>query len=172
MKTLLKLCFVLVLMAGSIAVTQAQSTKKQKKANEIKTLVNGVNYVFVANYVMPQQGVGRALNTDYDLTVTKDTITSYLPYFGRAYIAPTNPYSADGFGIKFKSTNFNYNVTEIKKGSWEVVIKPKSSNISDMTDVQTLRLSIYDNGYATLYVNSTNREPISFNGTIEAIAKK
>jgi hypothetical protein len=106
----------------------------------------------------PQTGSTRQLSPDYDLTITKDTIISYLPYFGRAYVAPVDP--AQG-GIKFTSTNFEYKQAKDNK-AWQITIKPK-----DTPDVHQLYLSIFDNGYATLQVISTNRQGISFNGYIE-----
>ena len=49
------------------------------------------NYVFKARQAMPSAGRTRQLNTDYDLRVSKDSVASWLPYFGRAYQAPLDP---------------------------------------------------------------------------------
>jgi hypothetical protein len=146
----------------------AQDSKSQKqaaKAEEVKKMVENVSYVFKANFVTPQRGGGRQLTSDYDLTVSKDTINAYLPYFGRAYIAPTDP--TEG-GIKFKTTNFEYKAKSNKNGGCDIVIRPKDRNINSMTDVQTMRLSISQTGYASLNITSSNRDPISFDGYIEA----
>jgi hypothetical protein len=132
-------------------------------------MVDDVNYIFEANYANPMRGGGRSLTSEYDLKVSKDTIIAYLPYFGRAYIAPTNP--TEG-GIKFTWTKFDYSVKQTKNGSWEILIKPKEKNISNASDVQNLRLSISTSGYASLQVISSNRDPISFNGTIEEVKQK
>jgi hypothetical protein len=169
MKTLMKLFLVFAVVACSLNIASAQNSKKDRqaaKAESIKKMLDEMHYVFEANYVNPSRGEGRTLTSEYDLTVTKDKITAYLPYFGRGYVAPLD---MRGGGIEFTITNFEYNVTEGKKGGWDVVIKPKDKNISDLKDVQTLRLTISTDGYAFLQVISTNRDPISFNGTIEAI---
>jgi hypothetical protein len=167
MKTLLKLLFVFMMALGCLTVVNAQSSKQQKRTDAVKTMIDGVNYVFKATYVNPQRGPGRALTSEYDVVVSKDTVVAYLPYFGRAHVAPINPYSNEG-GIKFTSTKFDYKVTTGKKGGWEILIKPKGNNIGDMKDVQQLKLTVSSSGYATLFVLSTNRDPISFNGTVEA----
>lgn len=107
------------------------------------------------------QGRVRQLTTDnYTLKVNPEKITSDLPYFGRVYVAPTDPSQT---GIQFTTKDFNYRITPGKKEGWNVVIKPK-----DYKDVQQLILSISSAGYTTLQVISTNRETITFNGIITA----
>ena len=173
MKLLKNISILFLLVFISINVTNAQSTGKDKKAAHalaIKNMVEAQNYVFKANYVMPMRGISRSLTSDYDLTVSKDTVSAFLPYFGRAYTAPYNP--TDG-GIKFTNTHFTYTSKPGKKGGWSIIIKPtgKDKNISDWRDVQILRLDISVDGYASLQVTSSNRDPISFNGTIEKWGK-
>lgn len=174
MKSLKKISVLIILAFLSINVVNAQSTRKEKKAAhvaEIKRMVEAQNYVFKANYVNPMRGIGRALTSDYDLVVTKDTVISFLPYFGRAYTSvPYNP--TDG-GIKFTATNFTYDSKTGKNGGWTITIKPtgKDKNISNWRDVQTMTLGVSPDGYASLQVISSNRDAISFNGTIEKRGK-
>jgi hypothetical protein len=173
MKTLMKLFFAFAVALSCVNMSYAQTSKKEKqnaKEAEIKKLVDDQNYVFKANFANPQRGGSRALDFDYDLVVSKDTINTFLPYFGRAYTAPINP-SDDG-GIKFVSTNFVYKTQSNKKGGWDIDIKPKEQNSNDMRSVQSLRLSVTTSGYATLYVTSSNRDPISFDGYIQGRDKK
>lgn len=127
-------------------------------SGSIGELVKSQNYVFRADRVLPLSGPGKILTTPYDLYVSEDTIRAWLPYFGRAYQAPTDP--ARG-GIKFTSTQFNYRLTQAKKGGWEVSIKPE-----DVRDVQQLTLHISEGGSASLHVISTHRQAISFIGKI------
>jgi Domain of unknown function (DUF4251) len=172
MKTLTKLIVVSIMILSCCQTASAQSTRKEKqatKAAEVKKMVDDVNYVFEATYVYPMRGSGRQLTSDYDFKVLKDTISAWLPYFGRAYLAPNDPTKG---GIQFKSTNFNYSAKAGKKGGWEIVIKPKDTNMLEMTDVQQVRLNISSNGYASLQVISTNRDPISFDGYIQEAKTK
>ena len=148
-------------------VTSAQSGTEDKKAAKlaaIKNMVESQNYIFKAQSASPMGGRVRQLTTDYDLKVTKETIVSDLPYFGRAYSAPMDPSKG---GIQFTSKNFDYTLTPGKKDGWSVLIKPK-----DYSDVQQMTLTISSTGYASLQVISTNRQPISFNGTVVAPKKK
>ncbi|HEY4061090.1 MAG TPA: DUF4251 domain-containing protein [Puia sp.] len=161
----LKKTIPLLLIAAALPfLAPAQSSKADKKAAQqaaIKQLVESQHYDFKAQTAMPMRGPTRQLTSDYDLKVTKEAIVSYLPYFGQAYTAPIDPSKG---GIQFTSKDFNYTITNGKKGGWDIRIKPK-----DYRDVQQLSLSISEDGYATLQVTSTSRQPISFYGMIAAI---
>lgn len=140
-------------------ISWAQQQKKDRKA-EIKKIVETQNYVFKAQTALPTAGATRQLTSDYDLWVSQDTIVSDLPYFGRAYTAPLNPSEGP---LQFTTTKFQYMVSNNKKGGWNVTITPK-----DLTDPRELIMTIFDNGSASVVVNSNNRQPISFNGYVTA----
>jgi hypothetical protein len=168
MKSLIKLFLVVAVILGSLNVSRGQTTRAERqaaKAADVKKMVDDVNFVFKANYANPQAGGSRALTSDYDLKVVKDSVIAYLPYFGRAYVAPP-PGTTEG-GIKFTSTNFKYDAKQGKKGGWQIVIKPKDHDITNWRDVQQLILNISTSGYASLQVLSSNRSPISFDGELE-----
>lgn len=147
----------LIVLLVSTQLVFAQKTATEKEL-AIQTLVDNQQYVFFAESVSPMSGRQRFLTSDYTVEVSKDTVVSYLPFFGKAYAAPIG--STDG-GIKFTSTKFEYKITPRKKGGWDINIKPK-----DVSDVQQLSLTVYKNGTAYLSVNSTNRQSISYNGHI------
>jgi len=161
-------CLGLLLIIVSFVTVRAQDTRKEKRAlkiNQVSALVVARNYDFVAQMALPMSGNTRQLTSEYDVEVSKDTINSYLPYFGRAYSAFLDP---DDAGIKFISKDFIYKTTTRKKGGWDIQIKPK-----DVKEVQQLSFSISEEGYASLQITQTNRQPILFNGYIrEKIAKK
>ncbi|RKR85741.1 uncharacterized protein DUF4251 [Mucilaginibacter gracilis] len=139
----------------------AQSTKKEKQAKaeaEMKSIIDAQNYVFKAQYVQPMRGGNKYITPDYDLRISKDSVISYLPYFGRAYVAPFDPQDA---GMMFTATEFDYKVVENKNG-WDVSIKPVNTK-----DVRYMRLSVSKDGYATLQITSNNRDAISYQGYIE-----
>lgn len=146
------------------AFAQTKPNKKAARIVEVNDIVTARNYVFKANYVNPSRGGGRALTSDYDLIVAKDSIIAFLPYFGRAYLAD---YGSTDEGIKFTWTHFDYKATSGKKGNREILIIPQNKNISNPKDVQSLRLSISEDGYASLQIINSNRDPIIFDGTIE-----
>ena len=124
----------------------------------VQNLVDSQRFVFVAQTVLPMNGRSRQITPDYSMVVTTDSVVSVLPYFGRAFTAPVNP--TEG-GIRFTSTNFEYKVSENKKGKWDIVIRPK-----DATNIREVNMTIFENGSATLQVSSNNRQPISYTGYI------
>lgn len=132
---------------------------QEKGEQGIQRAIETRNFVFKASSATPQRGRITQLTSEYDLIVRPDTVISFLPYFGRAFTAPINP--SEG-GIKFTSSDFVYSSSQTKKGGWEIKITPKG--ISDVSD---LYLTVFENGNATLRVNSVNRTPISFNGFVE-----
>ena len=156
MKTLVATALIALFMIGCKA---GDSLSKQEAISQITEKVEQQNYKFVPSTAIPASGKSVNLNYSYSLNISKDTIDSYLPYFGRAYVAPM---SSDEGGIKFLCTDFEYTLTNGKKDMWVAVIKPQ-----DNAKRYMLTLQIGNTGYATLTVQDTNRQTISFYGKIE-----
>lgn len=150
----------LIIVAVALFPLAALTQNKKDKQAQIKNMVEARNYVFKAQTAIPTAGSVRQLNSDFDLRVSKDTIVSDLPYFGRAYTAPINPSEGP---LRFTSTDFQYTATGKKKGGWDITITPK-----DRQDPRQLTLTIFENGTASVVVTSYNRQPISFNGYVTA----
>jgi hypothetical protein len=167
MKTIVKIAGMLLLLCAISFGSMAQTTKKDrqaKKVADVKEMIENNNYVFHAEFANPMRGGNINLTSEYDLRVGKDTLVAYLPYFGRAYQAPMDP--TDG-GIHFTSTRFTYTKQQNKKGGWDIYVKP-----SDAKGVEKMFLSISEDGYASLQVTSSQRDPISFQGYIEKKKQK
>jgi hypothetical protein len=166
MKILKRTFYALALLMISMATAHAQTTKKEKEAAkeaEFKKVLESKNFTFTAQIANPSRGgASRNLTSEYDVRITPDSIISYLPFFGRAYVATMNP---DDAGIKFISTKFTYTAT-LRKNGYDITIKP-----TDTKDVRLINLSASFNGYGILNVTSQNRDPISFYGTLEANKK-
>ena len=148
----------LALSTNFINAQDTKSKKQQDKASTIEKYISDGSFEFVAEYVSPTGGSTIYLTSRYDMSVGKDSLQTFLPYFGRAYMAPVNPSQG---GIQFTSTDFTYNVEERKKNGWDITILPK-----DTRDVRQLYLSVFEDGRATLQVISNNRQAISYSGHI------
>ncbi|HVW95005.1 MAG TPA: DUF4251 domain-containing protein [Mucilaginibacter sp.] len=164
MKNLKKLLLMLLTaFIGLPLAVRAQSQKPDAKTEKVKALLDERNFIFEATYVIPQTGISKSLTYGYDMTVSKDTVTAYLPYYGRVTLPPVDP--TDG-GVKFTTISFDYKTIPKKKG-YEILITPKDiMEQSGSKDVRYVRINVSLNGYATLQVISNNRDPISYNGTI------
>jgi len=147
-----KITCLLLMISGVTAIAQDNDGASLQQAVESK------NFIFKAESVTPQRGSTRHLSPEYEIVVKRDTIISFLPYFGRSYSAPVDP--SEG-GIKFTSSDFDFTMGKKKKKSWEITIKLK-----DVSDVQNLYFSIFENGNASVRVVSNQRESISFNGNV------
>lgn len=156
MKTILVFITIAIL---AFSCKSGESLTKEETISRMKEKIESVNYTFIPQTALPMGGKSVNLNYSYSLKVSKDTVDSYLPYFGRAYTAPMS--SSEG-GIKFTSKDFDYSVSEKKDDMWNVTIVTK-----DTRQKYTLNLSIGNTGYATLTVNENSRQPISFYGKIE-----
>ena len=159
-RSALHLLIVLSVAFGLTMCGTAQTAReKEVVAGEVSRSVNDFDFTFKATYAYPTGFKSIYLSPYYDVKVSPDTIRAYLPYYGRAYVAPVNP--SEG-GIKFTSTDFDYQVNPgKKKGNWRVDIRTKDTGREIF-----LYFDIWENGTARLQVTDTNRQPISFQGDI------
>ena len=127
-------------------------------AQKTAALIAAQDYRFIAQSANPMGGATKHLTAGYDLSVSKDSVVAYLPYYGRAYTAPVDPTKG---GVQFTSTQFDYKVDTTKKGGWEITIKPK-----DNRDINQINLSVSSAGYASLRITSVSRQAISYNGEV------
>lgn len=149
---------VIVLVLAFWGCKSGNTVSKAEALAELTGKVDSMNYTFVPQSMNPLRGQSRSISYSYFLKVRQDTVSAYLPFFGRAYTAPL---TGDG-GINFDSTDFEYSVSEKKKGEWDVKIK-----INDDRRGYELSLQIGDSGYGYLSVRDNTRDPISFYGKIE-----
>ena len=166
MKTLTnfgRLAFLLVICALLFNTASAQTkklTKKEKRLQELKSLIESKNFHFEANYMRALGGGGRALDTGSGLTISPDGMVSQLPYAGVAMQASLDTKSV----LDFTSKNYDYSMLSGDNGGWQITVVPK-----DYPAIVQMVLTIDDEGEATLAIKSTTRDPISFTGSIEAI---
>ena len=150
----------IILSVLTLFIVLASSSQAQDlDPATVQKAVETKNYVFKAQSATPQRGGFRQLTPEYELLVKPDTVVSYLPYFGRSFSAPINSSES---GIKFTSMNYKYSVKKKKKNRWDITIEP-----TDVSDIRDLSLTVFDNGRASLRVNSNNRDAISFDGYLK-----
>ena len=131
----------------------------QHKNDRVKSIIESKHYTFVAQSALPVRGSFRNLTSEYDLRVIGDSLSVYLPYFGEAF-APVDPTETP---LQFSTSGNKYSATQTKKGNWNIIITP-----SGIHDARQFILTVTASGYGTLTVNFNNRQPISFNGFLQA----
>ena len=161
MKKSVLLALLIIASVSSVIYAQEKKPKKerrQEQAEKTQAMVDAQNYTFVTQRALPMSGRSINLTSPYGMDVSKDTIKAYLPYFGRAYTAPMNP--SEG-GIRFESKDFEYRLENAKKGGWNAYISIRDANRS----IEMI-LNITTSGSASLSVNDTSRQGITFSGYI------
>lgn len=172
MKNIIKnIClFIMVMFSLSAYAQTSKADKKAAKAADLKRLVEGKKYLFIANQAYPMGGGTINLtSSNFDLKLANDTLTAFLPYYGVAYSAPIN---ANEGGIKLATTKFNYKVVQKKNGTYQIEIRPINPEVRGAGDINWMILNVSPGGYGTLQVFSFNRQPISFNGWLQDVPKK
>jgi hypothetical protein len=159
------LLFFFICATTFFACTNNRRLKSDVPIDEVtvKNLIDSQNFVFIARSVSYIGGSRKDLSYGYEVVVSKDTIVSYLPFFGRGYIASISPADVD---FDFTSTKFTYTTASANRG-WNISIKPK-----DQTYLRELYFRIFDNASASLNVTSLDRSAISFEGYIERKSDK
>ena len=142
---------------------ELKAEKEAKKIEETKALVESKMFVFDARTVNPMKGSSRTLTSEYDVKITKDSIYSYLPYFGVAYTAS---YGGNDNPMDFDKPFETCTVEKTKKG-YTVEVDVKNGN-----DKLDFSFYISENGTATLSVSSTNRQSITYYGDIVKAGEK
>ena len=153
--SLLLVVFISILLSNC---SSSKQTASDASNAAIAEAINKNEWVFTANYVIPQSGRSRATNSLYTVTYSDNKFLVSLPYFGKAYTASIGSSQSP---LDFKSSDFEINKEMKKQGEWAITVKPK-----DYSEVQTLNFTLYENGSADLGVTLTNRSPISFRGTV------
>lgn len=158
------LIFLLMIFSERSIAQDSNQGKPAIKNVSIKDMIDSQHFVFEAQSVNPMRGGFRVLTSRYEVTLSKDTLISDLPYFGRAYVAAYNPTKSE---LDFTTTGLSYSVNTYKKTGWYVIVKPKRKS-----GIDQYAFTIFEDGTASLNVTSTSRDPISFNGHIITAQKK
>jgi len=142
----------------------AQESRKERQAREqfeMSQLIDGGKFRFVAKSAHSNLGNFNHLSSGYEMVFDSLKISSYLPYYGRAYSVD---YGGSG-GVKFILTaeDIEKNWNEKKK------LYTLKVELNDLKDSYSISLTISLNGFADLRISFSNRQLISYYGTIKPI---
>lgn len=151
----------IAVLAGFLSGCASSQKFVKLTSSDVSNLVDSRSFVFIANKMNPLRGPERNLITYYDVSVDNDSLSMYLPYFGRVYQGFVNPIYGP---LHFDTRDFAYSVKSGKKNSYQVVITPKND-----TQVQTMYFDVFDNGTAVLNITGVNMDPITFYGYLQPV---
>lgn len=160
MKKLLVFVIAAVLLASCASLHNGQGeANAEQKASQIEDSINNRTFKVEFNYVNPLSMPSHYLTTTYTLRLSGDSVCSFLPYFGRAY--RSNPANNDRSPLTFNSPVTGSTIVKGRKKDYTIVFKTRNE-----TELFEYTLKIFLSGQAYLTVNSSDRETISFNGSV------
>lgn len=157
------LTFCLVILSTGCQSSKPLSPEKQAQATALSHKIENFDFVFIPRNIKPMQGRTLDLPGGFYLDLSPAAVKAYLPYIGRAYVVPSNPMS---IGVDFMTTKFEYTNIEKKNGLYEIKITPQDLRNTEDRGI-VMYLTVGNNGYGTLSIQFTNRQSISYYGTIE-----
>jgi len=170
MKNLLIIGVLILTLATANAQETKKQTRKEKKAEreamlieQTKSVLENRVYIFSATQVLPTGMSSKTLTSSYDARIENDTITCYLPYFGKAHTAA---YGSNRSPMDFVQPIEDYKFEKTKKG-YEIKFEVSNNN-----DRLNFFFQIAETGSTSLSVNSTSRSAISYYGDIVEVEEK
>jgi hypothetical protein len=142
---------------------EIRSEEKKQRQTEVINCIESRVFVFKANYALPLGGSTVNLTSDYDLKIKNDSVFSFLPYFG---VAHTAEYGSRTSPMDFDLPLLNYSLEKNKKG-FSITF-----DVKNQIDFLKFSLQVSESGFASLSVTSTNRQSISYTGTVQPIKNK
>lgn len=148
----------LMLLPGYAQRKDAKSEKQRRTERMVNDTVRSGRYKISVNYMIPLRGNSRSLTSNYSVEIRNDSVFSYLPYVGVAYRLPYG----GGKGLIFDAPLTNYRMDVTPKGMFKVSFDTRTDE-----DTFTYRLTIWNNGSASIDIQPINRESISFAGDVD-----
>ncbi|MDA8595950.1 DUF4251 domain-containing protein [Flavobacteriaceae bacterium] len=154
------------LNAQDLSKKEKKEAAKVEAYNDLKSLIESNNYRFIAEWSMPTGSARRNLmSTPNSLDYDGNEMDVMLPYFGSSQTV--NTYNHDSMGIEFKGKPEKYNIKyNDDKREIEITFQGKYSS-------ESLNFKFVIKGTsARLYVNSSGRNSISYDGKISELKKE
>lgn len=158
-KSLIPVLVALALVTGcgvSQQTAQRRNEEQKRVAQTVQRKLDGRSFEIDINYMVPMRGGAKAVS-NYSVKVDEATLNSHLPYLGEATSVPYG----GGKGLTFKDKIESYSDSGWNNDRRTIVVKVKNEE-----DSYVYTLEIFNNGAASVRVNSKNRDDISYMGYI------
>ena len=156
------LAVVLTVSSCGILSGETREEKAAREAREAQMVVENLqsgNFRIDINRMYPLRGPSKNVSS-YSVTVKENgtVLDSHLPFIGQAWRVPYG----DGHALNFDAKIGSYRVVQTRKDGYEVRIYVKTDE-----DEHLYLLTVFENGSASLDVQSGNRERISYSGEMD-----
>lgn len=145
-------------------VTQKQFTIESDMAST--QITSAMQQVYNVRLMPAGSGVGNVnLIGNYNfLTISGDSISSHLPYFGE--VRSSANYGSNNGAITFKGTTKNYTVIKNKDASYNILFDAKSN-----TESFEVNIKLFPNLHSSIFLNGFTRSSIRYDGTVRSSKK-
>lgn len=152
---------VALLMVG--CATQQERVEQREKRRQAIAEAIATRRLHIDVSMMNTMRYGtKSVTPDFYLELRGDSLYSYLPYMGRAFQAsmmyPT-------VGLNFEEPILRYAESRPKPNKTRLEMDVKTQE-----DTYHYLIDVYDTGEAHLQVRPVNRDPVSFDGSVELTA--
>ena len=154
----------LTVSACGILSTETREEKAAREAREAQMVREGVevgDFSINIDRMYPIRGSSKMVSS-YSVRVKDGVLISHLPYIGQAWRVPYG----GGHALNFDAPIGNYSVVQTGKGAYEIRIYVKTDE-----DEHLYRITLFENGRASLDVQSGNRDRISYSGEMNFYEK-
>ena len=179
MKPYFKITIVgLLFIASIISCSTTKNKFTQAETMKLDSLVHQKEFTIVSDWASPQtstamqqiqnagvlppgSGVGNVnlIGNANFLTISGDSISSHLPYFGEVRMSAN--YGGSNSAITFKGVVKNYKVIKNKDNSYSLRFEAKSN--AETFDVV---IKLFPNLHSTIFLNGMTRSSIRYEGTV------
>ena len=150
MKASLYAMIIIIALGFGACIPAKNSVEKAAEQEKLGKMIQAQNFIFNATNANPQRmnilnilpngQQLQHLGPGYFVSVAKDSLSVYLPFYGRSYEA--NMDSRDN-GIEFKTKKFHYTYSKNKRGFYDITI-----DVSQEKSADKLILKVSDEGYS------------------------
>ena len=154
------LAVVLTVSSCGVLSSETREERARREAREARMVdenLQSANFRIEIDRMYPVRGSSQHV-TNYSVTVKDGVLNSHLPYIGQAWRVPYG----GGHALNFKDKILSYNVSQTRKDGYEVRIYVKTDE-----DEHLYLFTIFDNGRASLDVQSGNRDRCSYSGEMD-----
>ena len=151
------LAAVLTVSACGVLTGETREEKAAREAREAQMVVDNLqnaDFRIDIDRMYPLRGTSQHV-TNYSVSVKDGVLDSHLPFIGQAWRVPYG----GGHALNFKAKIGSYKVVQTRKDGYEVRIYVKTDE-----DEHLYLLTVFNNGRASLDVQSGNRDRISYSG--------
>ena len=154
------LAVLLTVSSCGVLSSETREERARREAREARMVdenLQSADFRIEIDRMYPVRGSSQHV-TNYSVTVKDGVLNSHLPYIGQAWRVPYG----GGHALNFKADIGSDNVARTRDDGYEVRIYVKTDE-----DQHVYTLTVFNNGRASLDVQSQNRERISFSGMMD-----